>query len=141
MYLPICEVKSTYGQTILSGPDAVVEYTRTQLKGIANADQEFFALIPMNVRNCAGEAMIIAAGGQSYAPVDPKILFRRLLLAEASSFVVSHNHPGATPEPSPEDRAMTEKLGQAGKLLELTLLDHIILTNTGYISFRENGLL
>ena len=73
--------------------------------------------------------------------VDVKIVFQVALKAHASGLIVAHNHPSGNTEPSSQDLAITKKLKEAGQLLDLNLLDHIILLPDGYVSLADEGLL
>ena len=68
-------------------------------------------------------------------------VYREALRLGASGVVVVHNHPSGDPSPSPEDIATTGKLAEAGKLLEVDLIDHIIIGHHGYFSFAEKKML
>jgi DNA repair protein RadC len=71
--------------------------------------------------------------------IHPREVFAQALQERAASLILAHTHPSGSLEPSREDREATTRLCQAGKLLGVEVLDHIILTNTDYYSFRENG--
>ncbi|MBE8714827.1 JAB domain-containing protein [Sphingobacterium hungaricum] len=83
----------------------------------------------------------ISEGGLDAVLVDFRILFSIALLSRASSIVVAHNHPSGTCHPSEMDRTLTKRIVEAGGLLDIRLNDHIILTETSYYSFRDEGLL
>jgi DNA repair protein RadC len=85
----------------------------------------------------SGQPLLIAAGGQSDARVDQRILFRRLLDAQAHAFICVHNHPAGSLKPSREDQAVTELLAKCGELLGIELLDHIIVSAEGARSMRH----
>lgn len=82
--------------------------------------------------------MKISEGGTACTVIDQKILFATALKCGASAFVLSHNHPSGELRPSETDVKMTRRLATVGKLLEITLLDHIIVTENGYYSMSEN---
>jgi DNA repair protein RadC len=86
---------------------------------------------------------LISTGGVSGASVDMKILFQGALLCSASSIIFCHNHPSGNMNPSESDEKLTEKVKLATKLLDMTLLDHIILSgiDQNYFSFADNGRL
>ena len=71
---------------------------------------------------------------------DPKIIYQFALLSNASCIIVSHNHPSGNTKPSEVDKTITDKLVAAGKLLDIKVLDHIIITSEGYLSFSDEGL-
>ena len=83
----------------------------------------------------------IGLGGRSGVIIDPKVVFKKSLDRKASSIVIAHNHPSGQLQPSKEDVRVTKKLTEAGKNLDLPLLDHLIITDQGYYSFRDEGLM
>lgn len=83
----------------------------------------------------------VSEGGISSTTVDPKRIFRTAIEAGASSIIVAHNHPSGNTEPSQQDKTLTQRLKQAGAVLECPLLDHLVVTATQYFSFADEGLL
>ena len=73
--------------------------------------------------------------------MDPKIVYTTALKAKACGLILGHNHPSENCTPSDLDLRLTDKLVRAGKLLDITVLDHIIVTNDGYYSFADEGRL
>ena len=84
---------------------------------------------------------IAAVGAIDSCPVDPRTVFRTAVALGASGIVASHCHPSGDPSPSHEDIELTKRLKAAGDLLGIQLLDHVIVTDTARVSFRERGLL
>lgn len=72
---------------------------------------------------------------------DSKVIFVTALKGNASSIILAHNHPSGNLKPSAADRQLTNKLTQAGKLLDISLLDNLIITADGYFSFADKGLI
>ena len=83
----------------------------------------------------------ISEGGLDAVVVDLRLLFSIALLSRATSIVIAHNHPSGTLKPSQADKILTEKIVQAGELFSIRVNDHIILTESCYYSFRDEGLL
>jgi DNA repair protein RadC len=83
----------------------------------------------------------LSEGGMSGTVIDLKILFQAALLAGASAVILSHNHPSGTLKPSTQDETLTKKVIESGKMLEIDVLDHVILTSDGYFSFADEGKL
>jgi len=102
--------------------------------------ESFYALY-LNRSNKVLGYHLISLGGISGTVVDPKCVFQVALKALASGLIVAHNHPSGNTEPSSQDLAITKKLKEAGQLLDLNLLDHIILLPDGYVSLADEGLL
>jgi DNA repair protein RadC len=83
----------------------------------------------------------LSSGGMSCTIIDPKILFATALKCGASSMILSHNHPSGNLQPSTSDINLTKKVVEIGKLMEIPLLDHLIVTNEGFKSMADDGLL
>lgn len=83
----------------------------------------------------------VSSGGTAGTVVDLKVIFGAAMKASASAMILAHNHPSGSLRPSDQDKRLTERMVKAGKLLELPLLDHLIITAEGYYSFAdERGL-
>ena len=112
------------------------------LRGIApNNSQEHFMAIYMNGSNEPIGYSVISTGTANSCPVHPREVYQRAILLGATSLIVAHNHPTDNLEPSKEDKDITQKLKEAGTLLGLRLLDHVIFTDTGHFSFCDEGLI
>jgi DNA repair protein RadC len=83
----------------------------------------------------------ISEGGQAGTVCDPKIIFQTVLLSHASSIICCHNHPSGQLQPSEHDIRLTKNLVQSGKLLEIRMLDHVIVTSESHYSFADEGML
>lgn len=84
---------------------------------------------------------IISIGSISGTTCDPRIVFQLALLTNASSVIIAHNHPSGNLSPSQADKNLTANIKEIGKILDIPLVDHIILTDEGYFSFADRGLL
>jgi len=102
--------------------------------------EEFHALL-LNRSNTIVTKEFVSRGGIAGTIVDPKIIFKTALQHLASSIVLCHNHPSGNIKPSAEDISLTKKLKEAGILLDIPILDHLIITNDAYFSFADEGLL
>ena len=102
-------------------------------------DHEEFVVLALNRANKVIDKIFISSGGTAATYVDMKILFKRLLIAGASSFIAAHNHPSGNLHPSESDIELTKKMIQCGNILELKCLDHIIVAGLNYYSFADNG--
>lgn len=83
----------------------------------------------------------VCAGGIRSTVVDIRLIFGMALKSMATKLIIAHNHPSGELMPGIVDKQFTEKIVAAGKLLEIEVLDHMILTNEGYFSFMEKGLI
>lgn len=81
----------------------------------------------------------LSQGGTCGTIVDPKVLFVAALKCGAAGIILSHNHPSGNLKPSTEDLRLTKNLKEIGHLLQITVLDHLILTTEGFYSFADNG--
>jgi len=102
---------------------------------------EEFWIILLNRANQVLEIRPISKGGISGTVVDPKMIFHEALQLRASGIILSHNHPSANPKPSESDIQLTRKLKEGGKLLEISILDHIIIAGSSFYSFADEGAL
>lgn len=83
----------------------------------------------------------LSTGGISGTVADPKLIFAAAIKAASCGMILAHNHPSGNLQPSQADIQLTRKIKDAGQLLDIQLLDHIILTSEGYFSFADEGLL
>jgi DNA repair protein RadC len=102
--------------------------------------EEFWILI-LNRANFVKGKLMISKGGQSGTVVDPKIIFKAALDWNAASIILAHNHPSGNSKPSAEDLKVTKRLVEAGKMMDLPVLDHLIIADRLFFSFADEGLL
>lgn len=102
---------------------------------------EQFKVLYLNRSNRVLALNITSTGGLTGTVADPRFIFATALKLNATSVILSHNHPGGNLKPSEQDKLITEKIRQAGRLLDINVLDHIILSTEGFYSFAEEGLL
>jgi DNA repair protein RadC len=102
---------------------------------------EQFKIILMNRANKVLGLVEISTGGIAATVVDPKLIFAAALKCAASGIILVHNHPSGNLKPSQADIDRTRKLSSVGKLLEISVLDHLILTTESYYSFADEGLM
>src|SRR5699024_4495104 len=102
--------------------------------------ESFFILLMDRGNNTIGYAKI-SQGGVAGTVVDSKIVFKYALDTLASGIILAHNHPSGTLLPSKEDKKLTDKMVSAGKLMDIPILDHLILTEDNFFSFEDNGLI
>jgi len=102
--------------------------------------EEFWVLF-LNRANIVVAAECVSSGGIAGTVADSKIIFKKAITYLASGIIAAHNHPSGNLKPSQADIQLTNKLSETGKLLEIPLLDHLIVTNAGYYSFADEGIL
>ena len=118
-------------------PRVVYEYFRPLM---ADLLQEQLRVANLSVRHRLLSAPMVYQGTVSGTNVRAAEVFRPAVVTGTPSILVAHNHPSGDPTPSREDIDLTKKLGEAGRILDVQFLDHIIITQRGYFSLRENGL-
>jgi len=101
--------------------------------------QEHFLVMYLNQSNHPLKVECVSNGGTTHVIADPRVIFKNALSLNATCIVVGHNHPSGNPRPSSDDRQLTKKLVAAGKLLDITVKDHIIIGNEHYYSFLDHG--
>jgi DNA repair protein RadC len=121
--------------TILSSKDAYNIMRRLLVD--LNHEEFWIILIGRSQKVLAKE--LISKGGLSTTVVDPKVIFGMALQHQATGIIMIHNHPSGSLKPSQQDVNLTRKLSEAGKLLEIKILDHLIISDNGFYSFADDG--
>ena len=112
-----------------------------EFRSLADLDREVvIALLLDNKHRCIG-INVVSVGVVNGAPVHPRETFKAAVLASASAIILLHNHPSGDPTPSAEDRELTERMKEAGIVLGIPLLDHVVVGVEGFYSFQDSGLL
>ena len=101
--------------------------------------EEFLAIL-LNTKHKVIEVKTVSVGHLNGTLVHPRELFRESVRRSAAAIILAHNHPSGDPEPSSDDLALTHRLQNAGQLLGIPVLDHIIIGDNRYVSLRERGL-
>ena len=102
--------------------------------------EEFWILI-LNRANCVVSKQLISKGGMAGTVADPKIIFKVSLEQNGAAIILAHNHPSGNLKPSQQDITITKKLVEAGQMLDLLVLDHLIFSNNLFYSFGDEGLI
>lgn len=124
--------------TLVRGPDDVVTLVGKRLR---DESREHFVVILLNTRHEALAVETVSIGSLNASIVHPREVFKPAILASAASVVFVHNHPSGSPDPSEEDLSITRRLVDAGELLGIGVLDHIIVARRGVVSLRAGSLL
>ncbi|MGE5180346.1 MAG: RadC family protein [Bacteroidota bacterium] len=122
---------------LVRGPESVYELTRD----IRNLNREHFVGFYLNSRNQVLRREIISIGSLNASIVHPREVYLPAVALSAASVVLAHNHPSGDPTPSEEDLAITRRLLEAGRILGIDLLDHVVVARESYASFKERRLL
>lgn len=103
-------------------------------------DQEHMRVLLLNTRNQVLAANDVYRGNVHTAVVRIGELFREALRHNAPAIILAHNHPSGDPQPSPDDVAMTKQVIEAGELLDVEVLDHVVISHGGFVSMKQQGL-
>ena len=140
--LACAEVARRY-QPRASQPEAITTpaLALAHLGPLRSLNQETLAVLLLDVRLGLIRLEIVAAGAVAHVSVEAREVFAPAVRAGASSLVVAHNHPSGDPEPSRQDVDFTRSMVEAGRVLGVEVVDHLIVTRRSYYSFRRAGRL
>src|SRR5499427_1709962 len=127
----------TYESRIRSSASA---YTVLQ-EYLADTDREHFVILMLDQKNGVIGIHTVSVGSLTASIVHPRETFKAAILANAAAIICGHQHLSGDPQPSREDRAITHRLVESGKLLGINVLDHVIVGDGRYFSFADEGLL
>ncbi len=119
-------------------PERVYEIINDKFK-IGSLAEEIFGIICFDVTNKITGIFEVTHGCLNSCIVEPREIFKRAMLVNSASIILFHNHPSGNVVPSDEDKNLTKKLVDAGKILGIKILDHIIACDNSYLSFKEYG--
>lgn len=110
---------------------------------LAGLEVERLVVIALDRRRRVVDVEALTQGTDGFTIVDPKHVFRWALTRKrtVSAIILAHNHPSGDPTPSPQDRDVTERCARAGRMLGIPVIDHLVVTDTGYRSMAEDGTL
>jgi DNA repair protein RadC len=109
---------------------------------LSSSPVEKFGIIALTTKNKVAGVHIIAIGGLSQAVIEAREIFQHAILNNAASIILFHNHPSGDPDPSKEDVVFSKKIEDAGKLLSIKVMDHVIIGESGrFASLKERGLI
>ena len=112
-----------------------------ELKDLRDHKKEHFVIFYLDSRNQEIKREIISVGSLNANLVHPREVFEPAVRHLAAQIILAHNHPSGDPEPSEDDLEITKRLTESGKILGIEVVDHIIITKTGFISFKEKNLI
>lgn len=123
-------------------PDEVKDSTTSFERFLSHIDdmkQEHFLVMYLDQSFHELKVECISNGGTTNVIADPRIIFKHALNYGATCIILGHNHPSGNPRPSKDDRQLTQKIVSAGQLLDIAVIDHIVIGNERYYSFRDHG--
>lgn len=121
----------------LSNPRAVFQFLAPRM---SHLDREQFVVVLLNAKNHVLDVESVSEGTLTASLVHPREIFKSAIRRSAHAMILAHNHPSGDPSPSREDREVTQRLVSAGRLLGIEVLDHLVIGDGRYVSFRERGL-
>lgn len=125
-------------RTTLSSPPEVADFLGAYFH---ERDREEFVVCLLDAAGALIGMASVSVGGLSSSIVEPRAVFRVAILANAAAIIVAHNHVSGNPEPSLHDIRITSQLVEAGKIMGVPVRDHLIITDIGYTSFAQNGMM
>ncbi|MGD9678914.1 MAG: RadC family protein [Vulcanibacillus sp.] len=128
----------TYSNRVISSPADSAEIIRDFIE---DSDREQMIVCCLDTKNQPTSISIVSIGSLNSAIVHPREVYKTAILSNSSSIIIAHNHPSGNSEPSHEDIVLTNRLDEAGKIIGIKLLDHLIIGYSNFYSFKEEGLL
>ena len=132
------QATSALEKTVIRMSSDIAEYMRAIIKDFT---YEVFGVMYLNKANKINHFEIVSRGGITGTVADPRIILKRALERDATSIVLCHNHPSGNLKPSRADEELTHKIKEAAKYLDIRVMDHIIVSDEGYFSFADEGIL
>ena len=127
-----------YQTRTISSPKDAYEMIKEQLEGL---DREQFIIACLNTKNEPTNITMVSVGTLNKAIIHPREVFKTAILSNAASIMAFHNHPSGETTPSQQDIQLTKRLYEAGELLGIKLLDHLIIGDGSFTSLKEKGYL
>ena len=127
-----------YQTRTISSPKDAYEMIKEQLEGL---DREQFIIACLNTKNEPTNISVVSVGTLNKAIVHPREVFKTAILSNAASIMAFHNHPSGETTPSQQDIQLTNRLYEAGELIGIKLLDHLIIGDGTFTSLKEKGYL
>ncbi len=125
-------------KTVLKSPIHAVDYMQSRLK---LKKQEVFLVVLLDIKSQVIKVEEISKGGLAKSIVHPREVFKTAIRASAAGMILGHNHPSGNTTASPEDINITNKLIEAGNIIGIKVIDHLIIGDNNYLSMREEGLI
>lgn len=125
-------------KTLVTGSIDIASFFQSRLK---DRNNEIFGVAFLNQANKINHFELISEGGITGTVADPRVILKKALHHNAVSIVLCHNHPSGSLKPSRQDEDLTQKIKEAARFLDIKVLDHIIVSDSGYFSFADEGIL
>ena len=136
--LRVAEDQALYAEhkPVIKEPTDAVQY----LSYIKNLPQEYVVVITVDSRNRVIDRHMISKGTLDASLVHPREVFRAAIVDNAAKIIIAHNHPSGNTEPSEDDIIITRRLVTSGKIVGITLMDHLIISAAGHYSLKQHGI-
>jgi DNA repair protein RadC len=128
----------TRDKVVITSSSEVAGYLQARLRDLRH---EVFAVLFLNRANKINHFQIISEGGITGTVADPRIILKKALEEDAVSLILCHNHPSGSLKPSRADEELTFKIREAARYFDIKVLDHLIVSDDGYYSFADEGIL
>jgi DNA repair protein RadC len=125
-------------KVIVKSSRDIADYIQSLLRDLQN---EVFGVVFLNRANRIKHYEVISMGGITGTVADPRIIFKKALAEDAVALILFHNHPSGNLQPSRADEELTMKIVEAAKLFDIRILDHLIVSEEGYFSFADEGMI
>ena len=135
---PVAAPSPEQGPQVLDHPGRVARLLSPLLSGL---DREHFVVLALDARHRPIGCHTVSVGSLSASIVHPREVFKFAILANAAAVILAHNHPSGDPTPSHDDVELTRRLRDAGELVGIAVLDHVVVADGTWLSFRERGLM
>lgn len=132
------QASSPLERTVINTSNDIAQYLQTFLKDYRH---EVFAVLFLNRANKVKHFEIVSQGGITGTVADPRVILKKALDEDAVSIILCHNHPSGSLKPSRADEELTTKIKEAAKYFDIRVVDHIIVSEAGYYSFADEGIL
>jgi DNA repair protein RadC len=125
-------------KAVMTNSNDVANYLQSLLKDYRH---EVFAVLFLNRANKINHFQIVSEGGITGTVADPRIILKKALEEDAVGMILCHNHPSGSLKPSAADVELTKKIKEAAKFFDIKVMDHLIVSDAGYYSFSDEGIL
>jgi DNA repair protein RadC len=132
------QASSTLERAVVASSRDIAQYLQTVLQDYRH---EVFAVIFLNRANKVRHFEIVSEGGITGTVADPRVILKKALEEDAVSIILCHNHPSGSLKPSRADENLTAKIKEAARFFDIRVVDHIIVSESGYYSFADEGIL
>ncbi len=142
----LAEITISYSPKVKASERKSIRCSRDAEKAIREIipsieHREFFYLMCLNRANKILGYQQISTGGINGTIADIRMIFQTALKSNSSAIIIAHNHPSGNLQPSEADKKLTTKIKDAGKLMDISVLDHLIITSESYMSFADDNLI